>query len=68
MWTNINLTTHVVWDEILWTVVAIWQDGLGNDAVVMEKSGRCAVGVEDGPDAVLLAAVRALQGAALQKR
>lgn len=68
MWTHVHLNCHVVWNDVLWTVTAVWQDDGEEPPVILEKSGRCALGDLDGPDAVLAAATSALQGRALEGR
>jgi hypothetical protein len=68
MWTHVSLNCERVWDDVLWRVVAIWQEDDGADPVVMEKSGRGPLGALDGPDAILGAAVAALEGQALEGR
>jgi hypothetical protein len=62
MWSHVSIQCHVVWEDVLWSARAIWTDDTDAAPVVMQKSGRVHLGADDGPDAVLLAAVRDLQG------
>ena len=67
MWTHVHLECHIVWDDVLWAVSAVWADEDSSEPVVMVKRGRCPIGADSGPDAALLAAARALQGQALEE-
>jgi hypothetical protein len=66
MWTSASVTCTIVWDEVLWHAAATWVDDDASPPVTMVKSGRAPLGDGDGPDEALAAAVRALQGLALE--
>lgn len=68
MWTHVHLNCHVVWNDVLWSVTAVWQDDAEEKPVVLEKSGRAPLSEGDGPDEVLIAAALALQRMALEGR
>jgi hypothetical protein len=68
MFQTVTLRCQIVWEDVLWTVLAVWQEDDASEPIVMEKSGRCSLGGDSGPDAVLSAAVAALQGEALEGR
>lgn len=61
MLTHLHLTAHVVWDDVLWQVIAIYQDSADGESVTLHHSGRAPLDGEDSPQAVLAAAVRALE-------
>lgn len=68
MWTHISLNVHVVWDDALWSVTALYQDDQESEPIALSKSGRASLeGVED-PDGILAVAVRALERVALEGR
>lgn len=68
MLTHLHLTAHVVWDDVLWQVIAVYQDGADSQTVALEHSGRAPLDGEDSPQAVLAAAVRALERQCVEKR
>ena len=61
MLTHVTLSAHLVWDEVLWQVVAIYQDSADGEPVALHRSGRASAAGQDAPQAVLAAAVRALE-------
>ncbi len=61
MLTHIHLNAHVVWDDVLWQVIAIYQDSADAEPVTLERAGRAPLDGEDSPYGVLAAAVRALE-------
>jgi hypothetical protein len=63
MWTHVSLNLTLVWEEVLYTALAIWQDDLEADQVVMRKSGRVALPADGGPDEALAAVVADLAAA-----
>lgn len=67
MWTHVSLNVDIVWEEVLYRCVAIWQEQPGLEPVCLEKSGRTALPPGGGPDEALAAAARALQGQALME-
>lgn len=66
MLTHIHLTAHVVWDDVLWQVIAIYQHEADGESVALERSGRAPLDGQDAPQAVLAAAVRALERAGVE--
>lgn len=62
MFTEFTLRCQVVWDDVLWRVVAVWTDDQGSEPVVLEKSGRAPLDGAEGPDDVMAAAIRAMAG------
>lgn len=60
MLTHVSLSLHLVWEDVLWSVVALYEDGDGSDPVAIYRSGRAPVGAEDSPQALLQAAVHAM--------
>lgn len=63
MWTHVSLNAEIVWDDVLWRAVALWQDDDAAEPVVMEKSGRVPVGADATPEAALYRAALAMQSA-----
>jgi hypothetical protein len=61
MWTHVHLACHLVWDDVLWSVTAVWQDDHDSEPVTITRSGRAAVAGLDHPHEHLLAAVRAFE-------
>jgi hypothetical protein len=67
MWTHVSLNLDIVWEDVLWRALAIWQEDEHSEPVVLEKGGRVPLPADGGPDEALYAAVRALQGQPLQE-
>jgi len=63
MWTHVSLNAEIVWEDVLWRAVALWQDSDTDEPIVMEKSGRVALGADATPEAALYRAVLAMQSA-----
>lgn len=57
MWTHVSLNAHVVWEDALWTVVAVWQEDPGVEPLTLERSGRVPLTGDWTPEAVLAACV-----------
>lgn len=60
MWSHVHLEVHVVWDDLLWSARAIWDDDDAGPPVVLERSGRCAAQGADQVQDILLAAARSM--------
>lgn len=60
MWTHISVNAHVVWDDALWTLTALWQDDPEQQPVALERSGRVPLGGDDGPLHVMTQILAAL--------
>jgi len=61
MFTTTTLITHRVWDEVLWSATAVWDDGSGAEPARLYASGRAPLGADDTPTALLTAAVGAMR-------
>lgn len=59
MWTHVSFNVELVWETVLWRMVAIWQEAPGVDPVVLEKSGSVQAPADDGPIECLSAAIAA---------
>lgn len=60
MWSQVQISTFQVWDDLQWRATAIWQDDPDQEPIVLAKSGTCPIGDADSPEAVLRAVVSAL--------
>lgn len=61
MWTQVSMSTTVVWDEALWLVTATWRDDDAAPPVVLTRAGRAPLHGEWRPTDVLAAALSALE-------
>jgi hypothetical protein len=61
MWTAVNLSTTLLWDECLWWVVATWQDDAESAPVVLHRSGRAPLRGADDPRGILAVVLQALE-------
>lgn len=61
MWTNVSLNCTIVWDDCLWRMTAIWQEGPEDEPVMLEKSGRVPLGSDTSPRNALRRAVVAME-------
>lgn len=68
MWTHVHLECHIVWDDVLWSCIATYQEDDQHAPVTLEKRGRVGGVGDGGPDAALALAVRALQSKAFEGR
>lgn len=60
MWTSIHLATHQVWDDLLWSVTALWDEGDGTPPVALTKQGQCPLHGADAPHDMLAAALKSM--------
>ena len=60
MWTQVSLSLHHVWEDVLWRATAIWDDGAGTDPVVLSLAGRASASANDSPAGLLESALAAL--------
>lgn len=60
MFTNVHLALHPVWDDLLWSATAIWDEGDGTAPVVLSKTGQVPLRGVDSPHDMLALAVAAL--------
>jgi len=69
MFTHVSLNLELVWDDILWRLVAVWQEDDAAEPVVLEKAGRVAAGTDRSPEVLaFLCAQRAMREAASEER
>lgn len=61
MWTQVSLSLHHVWDDVLWRATAIWQEDDQVEPVTLSLSGRAAAGGLESPASLLAAALDALE-------
>jgi hypothetical protein len=61
MWTQVSLSLHHVWEDVLWRAVAIWQDDQVSEPVTLCVDGRADARGLESPDSLLLVALTALQ-------
>ena len=61
MWTSVNLTLTLLWDDLLWWASGTWQDDPDAEPVVLAKSGRLPRGDADDPPALLAVALADLR-------
>lgn len=59
MWTNVSLNCHPIWDEVQWSVTAIWRDTIDAEPVMLTRTGRASMGDHDSPERILTAALDA---------
>ncbi len=59
MWTHASFNVELVWETVLWRMVAIWQEAPGVDPVVLERSGSVQAPADDGPLECLAAGIAA---------
>jgi hypothetical protein len=59
MWTHLSLNVEVVWDDVLYRLIAIWQDHDAAEPVVLEKGGRAPLGDDRSPEGAMRAALAA---------
>jgi hypothetical protein len=59
MWTHISLNVDIVWEDVLWREVAIWQDDDAGEPVALEKGGRVPLGADRTPEGALAVAIAA---------
>lgn len=57
MWTNISLNTHLVWEDVLWSVTAIWVEDHDAEPVTIQRTGTTSIGADDSPEAILTVAL-----------
>jgi hypothetical protein len=60
MWTHVSLNAHIVWDDALWTLTALWVDDPESEPIALERSGRVPLGGDDGPQHVITQVLAAL--------
>jgi len=61
MWTHVSVNAHIVWDDALFSLVAVWQDDEISEPVALERRGRVPLDGDDGPQHVLRRVLRALE-------
>lgn len=60
MLTHVAIQAHVVWDDILWSVRAMYQEAPTEAPVVLTKSGQTPMTDDDSPEGVLAAVTAAI--------
>lgn len=68
MWVSIHLEVHQVWDELLWSVRAIWREDEASESVILVRSGRASCYGLQRPEQILRAAVSALTAEQTRER
>jgi hypothetical protein len=53
MWTHVSLNAEIVWEDVIWRAILVWEDEAGGDPVVLEKSGRVHLGADGTPEEAL---------------
>jgi hypothetical protein len=61
MWTAASISATTTWEEVLWRASCTWRDEADAEPVILALSGRAPLGDDDGPVAMLRAALRALE-------
>jgi hypothetical protein len=61
VFTTTTLITHQVWDEVIWSATAVWDDGSGAEPARLSVSGRAPAGDDDSPIGLLTAALQAMR-------
>lgn len=68
MWTHVSLQAHIVWEDVLWQAILIWEEDDPESRVTLEKSGRVPLPADGGPEDALSAAVAACRASVAQIR
>lgn len=61
MWTNVSLNCTIVWDDALWRMSAVWQEGPEDEPVLLQKEGRVSLGGDTSPRNALRRACAAME-------
>lgn len=61
MWVSVRLSSHQVWDEVLWSAIAVWQEDDDQEPIVLTKEGRAPLGEHEDPASLLVASLSAIQ-------